>query len=938
MEIEIVGRHALLFDDDSTAAFVNSQDALVEWNSLLIDRYDVRHLLSAPPPSRRRRNPQTSHSSNADAEIDHERYLDLPSPSDEQEADAKPESVGGFNAVPFSYGNYEASNDQKTAETESECPGFHPPFPVPDSLVHNVPPTEKVHQIIARTALFVSKNGGQSEIVLRVKQGDNPTFGFLMPDHHLHPYFRFLIDHQDLLQSKDNGQAENDDKTSNTENTTGALSLLGSVYGTGEDEDGGADHASSSKECVSDVTIPLAAGKTMLPAGKDEPISKHSLSSKEDAPILKRNSLTSALKSGRTSSTRKVESIGSLSAVPDKLRASSLPPIPKNENMLLDPPSDMKRLVDKIVEFIIKNGRQFEAVLMEQDRAHGRFPFLIPSNKFHPYYLKVLQKTQEVQLTKHFSPPDTNLLAQNSVGCSNFELAIYHHLDHITLKLTVKSLHNEKEDFRGHILNKKTSISRESESLMESDDIPLDSERKEKFKMVINKSKKEGSDLPSKATQPLGVQVDAAQAAAILQAATRGIKHPNLGILSSLNGNSYGPRSESGQPSNSAKDVASEADSSDAHLTQEQKLKAERLKRAKMFVAMLKSGAAPTKTEPSRGLSAEPQGSGASLGDDNHVAAKERERSMVPMDFDTSDKKIKSEKEHLDEERRAKRKYRARSSKDEEGEAAESQEEEEEEDGDEREGKRSSKHRSKKHRSRNRSVEEESEEGYENERDYKHSKRRHRSHRTSHKDDEERDHKRSRKKKHRSSSSYEDNDEQESEPERVHENTRTKHRSHHSSHDEDSHDEGESNIKHSRKTHSSRGEDEGREDRHRRRKHRSHKSSRHSRDKHKHRKSHSSRHKLTPEVSLDELSEHNKADKHGKRSNSEREELEEGEISSKLSGQSRGGPLADVASREPSVDVSSAYQDRRPVIHPSETTDVPDDLRAKIRAMLLSTM
>ncbi|GKA24929.1 splicing factor, suppressor of white-apricot homolog isoform X1, partial [Tanacetum coccineum] len=83
MNIEIHGRHALLFDDDATSSFVNSEDALVEWNSLLIDRYDVRHLLSAPPPSRRRRNPQTSHSSSADAEIDYERYLDLPSQNEE---------------------------------------------------------------------------------------------------------------------------------------------------------------------------------------------------------------------------------------------------------------------------------------------------------------------------------------------------------------------------------------------------------------------------------------------------------------------------------------------------------------------------------------------------------------------------------------------------------------------------------------------------------------------------------------------------------------------------------------------------------------------------------------------------------------------------------------------------------------------------------------
>lgn len=80
MDLEVVGRHALLFDDDSMAAFVNSPDALVEWNSLSIDRYDVRHLLSAPPPPRRRRNqlsPLSHADSSFESELDQERYLDL---------------------------------------------------------------------------------------------------------------------------------------------------------------------------------------------------------------------------------------------------------------------------------------------------------------------------------------------------------------------------------------------------------------------------------------------------------------------------------------------------------------------------------------------------------------------------------------------------------------------------------------------------------------------------------------------------------------------------------------------------------------------------------------------------------------------------------------------------------------------------------------------
>ena len=80
MDLEVVGRHAMLFDDDGMAAFVNSAEALVEWNSLSIDRYDVRHLLSSPlPPRLKRRPPQP------EPDLDHLRYLDLPSSSSDEE-------------------------------------------------------------------------------------------------------------------------------------------------------------------------------------------------------------------------------------------------------------------------------------------------------------------------------------------------------------------------------------------------------------------------------------------------------------------------------------------------------------------------------------------------------------------------------------------------------------------------------------------------------------------------------------------------------------------------------------------------------------------------------------------------------------------------------------------------------------------------------------
>lgn len=88
MDLEIVGRHALLFDDDAAAEVVNSGGSLVPWSAagatdLLLDRHDVRHLLDRVPP-----RPNRSYSAAllsvrspdgvSEAELDRERFLDLP--------------------------------------------------------------------------------------------------------------------------------------------------------------------------------------------------------------------------------------------------------------------------------------------------------------------------------------------------------------------------------------------------------------------------------------------------------------------------------------------------------------------------------------------------------------------------------------------------------------------------------------------------------------------------------------------------------------------------------------------------------------------------------------------------------------------------------------------------------------------------------------------
>ncbi|XP_057780447.1 uncharacterized protein LOC130999001 [Salvia miltiorrhiza] len=173
-------------------------------------------------------------------------------------------------------------------------------------------------------------------------------------------------------------------------------------------------------------------------------------------------------------------------------------------------------------------------------------------------------------------------------------------------------------------------------------DVPFESDRKEKLKMVIGKSKKDAQET-EKESQECGFTVDAAAAAVILKAATKGIKSSGLRYITNTASNSHtnAIRNEEGQPASSGSlqpllpfstgeksdksgscnisamlpktiagtsshEVAGGDDSSNANLTEVQKLKAERLKRAKMFVAMLKSGAFPSRTEASRGSSAEP--------------------------------------------------------------------------------------------------------------------------------------------------------------------------------------------------------------------------------------------------------------------------------------------------------------------------------------------
>lgn len=500
------------------------------------------------------------------------------------------------------------------------------------------PPTEKVHQIIARTALFVSVHGGQSEIVLRVKQGDNPSFGFLMPDHHLHCYFRFLVSHPELLTDAKKPEIvqEQKNKADSEENgnqsTQGVLSMIESIYGSGDDdnESDAVDGSNLTTSTNFTVTLPPLQTADHAPISYSETKTgvNSVLPAKDNKLSLRKNcSIVSISAAGMAQSkTRSGASIDDISSKRHKGNTVEA------GNLVVEPSTQLKDAINKVVEFIVRNGKQFEEVLIKQDTAHGRFPFLLPNNLYHPYYLKILQEAYESKTKarnlsdkeKHGSPRKIRTLRSS---------------------LEREASTNPPEKFRSQF-----------EGLH-------DVESEDNFKVKIGSTQKDSQELPNEHAKQSGVTADVA--AAIVMAATRGLSSPpvltakqpgceknvttileisersrnsskhdihklsdevklhsdlctksqrtetgdcktsisasngNLGTASlSFSGNQMTENAISTSNVKFANVIArhaahvatNETDSSEASLTREQKLKAERLKRAKLFAALIKNG------------------------------------------------------------------------------------------------------------------------------------------------------------------------------------------------------------------------------------------------------------------------------------------------------------------------------------------------------------
>ncbi|XP_025258412.1 splicing factor, suppressor of white-apricot homolog isoform X1 [Theropithecus gelada] len=298
-----------------------------------------------------------------------------------------------------------------------------------------LPPTAKMHAIIERTASFVCRQGAQFEIMLKAKQARNSQFDFLRFDHYLNPYYKFI--QKAMKEGRYTVLAEN---KSDEKKKSGVSS---DNEDDDDEEDGNYLHPSlfASKKCnrleelmkplkVVDPDHPLAAlvrkaqadSSTPTPHNADGvPVQPSQVEYTADStvaamyysyymlpdgtyclapppPGIDVATYYSTLPAGVTVS----NSPGVTTTAPPPPGTTPPPPPTTAETSsgatstttttsalapvaaIIPPPPDVQPVIDKLAEYVARNGLKFEtSVRAKNDQ---RFEFLQPWHQYNAYY------------------------------------------------------------------------------------------------------------------------------------------------------------------------------------------------------------------------------------------------------------------------------------------------------------------------------------------------------------------------------------------------------------------------------------------------------------------------------------------------------------------------------------------------------------------------
>ncbi|NXK32712.1 SFSWA protein, partial [Piprites chloris] len=333
---------------------------------------------------------------------------------------------------------HQPAKQREAAQTENieenEEPFVAPPgLNVPSDV--ELPPTAKMHAIIERTANFVCKQGAQFEIMLKAKQARNSQFDFLRFDHYLNPYYKFIQKamkegryaapseskadekkHSRVKSEEDDDDDDDDDgnylhpslfaskKCSRLEELMKPLKVVDPDHplaalvrkaqsdnnsSTPQSTDGAAVQASQAEYSSDSTVAAMYYSYYMLPDGT------YCLA--PPPPGIDVATYYNALPAGVT-----VSSTTGVATVPPPPGTTPPPPPDTSDSSsaltstttssstiapvvaIIPPPPDIQPVIDKLAEYVARNGVKFETSVRAKNDL--RFEFLQPWHQYNAYY------------------------------------------------------------------------------------------------------------------------------------------------------------------------------------------------------------------------------------------------------------------------------------------------------------------------------------------------------------------------------------------------------------------------------------------------------------------------------------------------------------------------------------------------------------------------
>jgi len=251
------------------------------------------------------------------------------------------------------------------------------------AVLHNMeaPRSRKLLAIIERTASFVAGQGGQMEILIKAKQASNPRFRFMTLDHRLNKFYRHILKRIQCSLYRPKIVPEDPEPAGGAEDA-GDAGDAGSGTPADKAADADADpDPDPDADADADVTDSLFA-----------------LPQVESAPSI----------GGAPGSTDGASGTPAADADPEPPAPTTAPP----PATLVIPPPDIKRIVDKLAEYVARNGDDFEKGVRANKQGDPDYGFLLPWHEYNSYYkdTAAFYKSKLEPTTAPANGPDATVL------------------------------------------------------------------------------------------------------------------------------------------------------------------------------------------------------------------------------------------------------------------------------------------------------------------------------------------------------------------------------------------------------------------------------------------------------------------------------------------------------------------------------------------------